>query len=144
MVAVSLKNQAQHWTPAPRPKGVARWRAGACYANAYRLSVNREDLQYAEGIAASSQTPPFLHAWCVDQKGCVVDPTLANPEQFSFFGVRFSRADHVLALCQARGKDIINRLAKSDVVVKQYPSRYPYPSIFLTKPPNGQQGTDLD
>lgn len=56
-----------------------------CFANAARLTWKRKDVQYVEGFAQS----PFHwmhHAWCVDGRGSVIEPTW-EPSAFQYFGV---------------------------------------------------------
>lgn len=78
---------------------VWRWHGQqkACYANAQYLARTRKGLRYAEGFATG--VVPVEHAWCVDEKGRVVDPTWdeertigldagAKPD---YFGIAFDR-----------------------------------------------------
>ena len=56
-----------------------------CYYNAYQTVLEIPFVQYAEGIAWS--IIPTMHAWTVDSKGYVIDPTWDNG--ISYFGVIF-------------------------------------------------------
>ena len=56
------------------------------FANAFALASSRHDLTYCEGYGLD--VIPVLHAWCIDSKNRVVDPTWINP-QAKYFGVPF-------------------------------------------------------
>lgn len=61
--------------------------AGKCFYNAYHRMGR--DLQYCEGYAIPGNTGVALeHAWLVDERGNVVDPTWCNGT--SYFGMIFS------------------------------------------------------
>lgn len=84
-----LLKHGRTWTPAPLPADVARGNMGQCFMNAAKLALVRHDLTYVEGIAFS--LIPCLHAWCVDRRGFVVDPTWKDPEKCQYFGAPFKR-----------------------------------------------------
>jgi hypothetical protein len=46
-----------------------------CWTNAWELATSRRDLEYAEGVALFADGTIHTHAWCVDRKGRVYDPT---------------------------------------------------------------------
>jgi hypothetical protein len=85
----ALKGEAHHppyrlvlkhgrpYVPAVMPHDVEPGKRHSCFANAFRLACRRSDLQYVEGYATvrESRTWLYRHAWCVDDKGRVVDPT---------------------------------------------------------------------
>lgn len=50
---------------------------GECFRQATNLYLsNKNEYSYCEGYAISEKLPiPLMHAWCVDKKGNVVDPT---------------------------------------------------------------------
>ena len=58
-----------------------------CYRNALFLAHDHRDLIYCEGYALGAILP-VLHAWCVDNKGNVIDPTWNDGKDY--FGVMFS------------------------------------------------------
>ena len=75
------------WVPAPLderffPRGPEQ----QCYKNAMLLAMKRPWLSYVEGDADWRD-----HAWCVDSKGNVVDPTWPKdiPLPKTYFGVAF-------------------------------------------------------
>ena len=60
---------------------------GDCHFNAMQMALQHGWL-YAEGWAVFSEgLHPQEHAWCVDGKGSVIDPTWANGHDY--FGVVF-------------------------------------------------------
>lgn len=75
--------------PAPLPRGVRRGPAKQCFANAEKLSSDR-NWDYAEGHAATEGEFPFLHAWCIDGDAAI-DPTLQAPNQYAYLGVVIRR-----------------------------------------------------
>lgn len=68
------------------PTGVRRGRSKECFRNAFYLAMEREPYgwKYVEGMAFSVAIP-MMHAWVVDDKGCVVDPTWKDGKDY--FGV---------------------------------------------------------
>jgi hypothetical protein len=70
----------------PRPDTVRQMPMKNCFGNAFQLARRRK-LVYVEGMATNSFGCPFLHAWCVDNEGYVVDPTWTDGREF--FGVPF-------------------------------------------------------
>jgi hypothetical protein len=79
------------FTPAPRP---GKWKLGTpknCFDNSQRLAL-KSNLAYCEGFALAFGVP-FLHGWCVDDHGNVIDVTWEEASQ-AYFGVIFD-ADRV-------------------------------------------------
>lgn len=73
----------------PLPRGVIRGRAKECLVNAGKLALaHPEKFTYCEGWA---QMPCFglttYHAWCLDRKGNVVDPTWEHQKGSEYLGV---------------------------------------------------------
>jgi len=56
-----------------------------CYYNTYKMVSENPELKYVEGFAMS--IIPIEHAWAVDPKGYVVDPTWDDGS--AYFGVVF-------------------------------------------------------
>jgi hypothetical protein len=83
-----LAEHGRYFTPAPRPKGIRRRAAQACFRNAATLVIDRPDLTYCEGIARKVSSAAFWvhHAWCIDADGRVVDVTW-QPEGVAYYGV---------------------------------------------------------
>ena len=77
-------------TSSPRPEGVKQGMVKECLQNAGRLALENPDgLTYCEGWA---QMPAHrglttYHAWCLDRKGNVVDPTWAHKNGHEYLGV---------------------------------------------------------
>jgi len=91
-------------TAAPLPSDVGRGTPKQCYKNASLLVMEREDLDYAEGIAYSGELGdlPFQHAWAVTKDGTVVDPTWDNPENSKYFGITYDRGRYLKYLYKAK------------------------------------------
>jgi hypothetical protein len=81
----------RYFTPAERPKDVPKMESKECYKNASLLVLRRPDLTYVEGFATIPTMTglPFAHAWAVDDKGTVIDPTWETPGT-SYFGIPFA------------------------------------------------------
>ncbi len=74
----------------PRPEGMIKGKDKDCYANAARLALDNSNYTYVEGIA----TPDFIelpiqHAWCIDNKDNVIDPTWKTAGSV-YYGVPFN------------------------------------------------------
>ena len=70
----------------PRPDDVNQDTMKECFSNAFHLALRSpKKYIYVEGFAFSSI--PTCHAWCVDLKGNVVDPTWK--EGVEYFGIPF-------------------------------------------------------
>jgi hypothetical protein len=64
-----------------------------CFGNALAYAVDRGDVYYVEGYALDRQLGmPMQHAWLVDDRGSVIDPTWDDPEENDYFGIAFKRA----------------------------------------------------
>jgi hypothetical protein len=75
------------WRPARLPPCVKRGAAHRCFYNALLLASQQPDLSYVEGHADFVE-----HAWCVNAKGHVLDPTwpeALGPHAKDYFGVAF-------------------------------------------------------
>jgi len=80
----------RHWEPMPLPDEFEAMEPKQCFGNAFNLVLANRDLTYVEGYGISNSVPiPIQHAWAVDKSGNVVDPTWANPEERSYFGIPF-------------------------------------------------------
>lgn len=76
-----ILDHGTEYTFRPLPKkyrlGVERY----CFMNAARLALWDRELTYVEGYGSSEIVLgfPMLHAWCIDTRGRVVDPTWTDP-----------------------------------------------------------------
>jgi hypothetical protein len=79
----------------PHSFSLARGPEKQCYANAGMLALNMPHLTYVEGQILVCGVP-IDHAWCIDEEGVVVDPTLGDADHTDeFYGVPF-RTDYLL------------------------------------------------
>lgn len=67
----------------------------ACYSNATTLALENPDLTYVEGWAQPPSLIPVHHAWLVDRKGFVHDPTWDYKDGVVYAGIPF-KTDFVL------------------------------------------------
>jgi len=84
--------------------GPSRVKPNACFANALLLMANRKAVFYCEGYAVPMQVGlPMHHAWCVDAKGRVLDPTWEQNSLTSkwYYGLTFTR-DYALRRLKAQ------------------------------------------
>ena len=79
---------ARAWTLStkPRPKGVRKLRDKLCFWNAFCRS-EEFGWRYVEGWALTDGVP-IHHAWCVDDKGTVIETTWKDLGEF-YYGCTF-------------------------------------------------------
>jgi hypothetical protein len=82
-----LLEHGRSWKNSPLPKDIKPMTMKLCFCNAAKLAMRRKDLTYVEGFA--SLIIPTQHAWCVDAKGNVIDPTWRDAESATYFGIPF-------------------------------------------------------
>lgn len=96
------RNGGEAFEHHPRPEDIPAMAPQQCYRNAFLLACERPGLTYCEGIVCWTGLPvPIAHAWCINEAGKVVDPTLetASDEEgglkggLTYFGVRFEDED---------------------------------------------------
>ena len=86
-----ILHYGRYWMSRTKPKGVKWGRKGECFSNAFYLMARCPWLTYCEGYALLTDLPlEFLHAWCVDQEGNVIDNTWRKPST-EYFGIPFDR-----------------------------------------------------
>jgi hypothetical protein len=65
-----------------------------CFSNAAELCGEGPAAYYAEGYGWRNDLPIIIHhAWCVDEKGFVIDPTWNDPEDCQYFGFKMKRSE---------------------------------------------------
>ena len=82
--------------PRKFPKRCQLWRGKPkeCLYNALLFAVMYPELDYVEGYALHADTRidhPVEHAWCVDAKGNVIDPTWHEKVGREYFGVAMDK-----------------------------------------------------
>ncbi|WP_313555830.1 hypothetical protein [Agrobacterium cavarae] len=76
-----------------------------CFNNATAYAVVRDDVLYAEGYAVGPElVMPVQHAWLVDRKGQVIDPTWIDVGDHAYFGIAFDRGFPVEQLAANGGQ----------------------------------------
>jgi len=74
------------------PRSIKRGTPKQCFENSTHLVIDRDGLRYVEGYAMREDICfPFLHAWCIDRDGRVVDVTLTEPEKYQYVGIVLTR-----------------------------------------------------
>jgi len=68
------------------PSYIERGEMKQCFKNAYHLALSSPEHTYVEGFACG--VIPVMHAWCIDSKDQVVDPTWTDGREY--YGVRFN------------------------------------------------------
>jgi hypothetical protein len=79
----------------PRPAGIKKERDGYAFENALRLAAGIPGWRYVEGWASAAVAGtevPLHHAWCLTEKGTVVDPTWPVSAA-AYIGIPFEPAD---------------------------------------------------
>jgi hypothetical protein len=75
----TIESEGRFHEVAPLPKGVKLGEARLCFMNAYNATQANPKLRYAEGYAHMGAIP-LHHAWALDEKNRVVDPTWPERE----------------------------------------------------------------
>jgi hypothetical protein len=90
-----LLQQGEECGPAiKRPKGVRMGTIKQCYENSLQAityrTVDRDEWFYTEGVVARPDLPILIdHAWLTNRKGEVLDLTLRDQKDASYYGVPF-------------------------------------------------------
>lgn len=93
--ATALMHYGRSFRPLAEPPGWLRIGANKeCFKNAARVTLNRADVFYAEGYAVDlvGVPIPIAHAWLVNSRGQVIDPTWTDASDCAYFGVVFRKA----------------------------------------------------
>ncbi|RUT06466.1 hypothetical protein DSM106972_027230 [Dulcicalothrix desertica PCC 7102] len=62
-----------------------------CYENCFNIIKKRPNLTYCEGYATDDEVSLiFTHAWLINGKGEVIDPTWRDPSNPAYFGAAFN------------------------------------------------------
>jgi len=103
-----LLKDGRWYEPQMLPRKYAYGEMKQCFANAARLALREPTLTYVEGFAHSGLIPVH-HAWTVDLKGRVIDPTWrTRPEDeyahkvhdMAYLGIEFEIEEAVSYLLQ--------------------------------------------
>ena len=73
------------------PYGMVRGKPKQCFQNAYREADEGGIFTYCEGFAMSANLPiPIHHAWLVNMRGKIYDPTLRDAHLYEYLGITVS------------------------------------------------------
>lgn len=62
-----------------------------CFMNAGNLAISNPEMTYVEGYVRLMGSIPIEHAWCIDDSGVVIDPTLKDGNNIDcYFGAAFT------------------------------------------------------
>ncbi|MBB4509710.1 MULTISPECIES: hypothetical protein [Rhizobium] len=102
--ATALKMFGRLYTSiARRPQWLVPGEGKQCFRNATAFALVRHDVTYVEGFALDPALPiPLEHAWLVDDKGQVIDPTWDDNIGHVYYGVPFER-DFVARMMEQSG-----------------------------------------
>lgn len=89
----------QPFSAGVRPSYIKQRPQKECFKNSLELALET-GLTYVEGY--TFRIIPILHAWCIDEDGTVLDPTLRDQEQLEYFGIPFN-TDYVLEYAHQSG-----------------------------------------
>lgn len=86
------------------PKNISRGLPKNCYYNCFEILKDNLDLTYCEGYALDPNLAlPLIHAWLIDRKGKVIDPTW-NDCNAVYLGVPFN-TKWFINLLRSRNRD---------------------------------------
>jgi hypothetical protein len=92
-----------------------------CFFNARQLVKRTRNLRYVEGYATKwingIAVHLFHHAWAIDPGDQVIDPTINDADQYSFYGVPFAKDD----LKKLKGRFWPMFLRNFDLIVERDP-----------------------
>jgi hypothetical protein len=94
-----VANNGIEFLSKPRPDWVQQGTPKECFSNAAHLAMST-GLIYVEGFIF--RIIPIHHAWCVDEDGTVIDPTLADQHTMPYFGIPFD-SDFLLNVLDVSG-----------------------------------------
>lgn len=88
-----ILKEGQEYRYEDRPAYIPKMPDKQCYQNAFKLIQDQSSLTYVEGFATA--IIPIAHAWCVDSKGVVIDPTWQDGRDYIGVPLPFNLVMHV-------------------------------------------------
>lgn len=89
-----------------------------CYENCFNIIKKRPDLIYCEGYTTDDEVSEiFTHAWLINKKAEVIDPTLIEPSNAAYFGAAFNR-DFVI--------DFVTKFKEYGILETDYRQRHKF------------------
>lgn len=86
--AALLRDYGQAFPTGPRSQKCEQGEAKKCYMNAGRMALENPEYTYCEGYVVFCGVY-IEHAWCVDQGGVVVEPTIRGDVD-GYYGIPFT------------------------------------------------------
>lgn len=112
-----LSEHGKEWDAAPLPDGVKPGKLGECYKNATMLLMDRDDVDYVEGVAYRSSIGKefgFMHAWVVDRGGKVIDNTWpGDTSKNVYFGVKYPRDKYLAHIIKTKVYGVLGNVSKN-------------------------------
>jgi len=110
-----------------------------CFHNATHLMMDDTKLKYEEGYVMIPGIPlANHHAWCVDPKGIVLEPTIPNAERYTYMGVHIEEKElwKQLATNEVYGVLDTGRGVNTSFVFKHDPELKKIVDEVIKKSPN--------
>jgi hypothetical protein len=86
-----------------------------CYANAGRLATDNHSLTYVEGYLLMHGVP-LEHAWCVDAKGHVIEPTITERGVGGYFGIPIKRSYLVRTIVKTKVWGVLSPMNNRNIL----------------------------
>ena len=95
-----------------------------CFRNAAHEALSNRNLRYVEGYIWSHDVPLLIHhAWVLHANGRWADPTLREPEKYSYYGVVFDSGSLMTEMSRTGVYGLLEtgRGINADLIFRQAP-----------------------
>ena len=113
----------QEFKGVSRPDWCVRGTPKECFKNALHLSMET-GLVYVEGFVF--RFLPIMHAWCIDDDGTVIDPTIDDPQDCEYMGIPLT-TEFILSVTDESGMYGILANPGSTKIYSAAPEEYIHP-----------------